>query len=62
MVTHFGCHFLRSENTPIGYMVDVIDDERPEIVFFIKDRDGQDKELVVNDENRAEASDSWQRA
>ncbi len=42
--------------------MDVIDDERPEIVFFIKDLAGQDKELVVNDENRAEAYDSWQLA
>ena len=62
MVTPFGWHFLRSEITPIDCPVDVIDDERPEIIFFVKDRDGQDKELVVNDDNRAEAYDSWQLA
>ncbi len=60
--THFGWHFLRSKITPIDCTVDVIDDERPESVFFITDRAGQDKELVVNDENRAEAYDSWQLA
>lgn len=60
--THFGWHFLRSEVTPVDCTVDVIDDKRPETTFLIKDRDGQDKELVVNDENRAEAYDSWQLA
>ncbi len=60
--THFGWHFLRSEITPVDCTVDMIDDHNPNITFFIKDRDGQDKELVVNDENRAEAYDSWQLA
>lgn len=60
--THFGWHFLRSEITPVDCTVDVIDDEQPETTIFIKDRDGQDKELVVNDKNRAEAYDSWQLA
>jgi hypothetical protein len=60
--THFGWHFLRSDLTPIDCTVEVVDDERPEIIFFIKDCDGQDKELVVNNKNRAEAYDSWQLA
>jgi len=60
--THFGWHFLRSEITPVDCTVDVIDDEQPETTIFIKDRDGLDKELVVNDKNRAEAYDSWQLA
>jgi len=57
--SHFGWHFLRDEVNPVDCTVEIIDDGRPERVFFIKDRDGLDKELVVDEENRPEAIDSW---
>lgn len=60
--THFGWHFLRDEITPVDCTIEMIDDGRSEVVFFIQDKDGTDKELVVNDENRAEAYDSWRLA
>jgi hypothetical protein len=60
--THFGWHFLREEITPVDCTVEMIDDGQPETTFYIKDRDGQDKLLIVNDENRAEAYDSWLQA
>jgi len=59
---HFGWHFLRQEITPIDCTVEVEDDGKAEITFYIKDRDGSDKVLVVNEQNRGEASDSWRLA
>ena len=60
--THFGWHFLREEVTPVDCTAEMIEDGRSEITFLIKDRDGIDKLLVVNEENRPEAYDSWQQA
>ena len=60
--THFGWHFLREEVTPIDCTVDILEDGKPVRTFIIKDRDGIDKELVVDDQNWAEAYDSWQLA
>jgi hypothetical protein len=60
--THFGWHFLRDEITPIDCMLEATDDGRQERVFFIMDRDGVDKTLVVNEDNWAEAYDSWRLA
>jgi len=57
--THFGWHFLRDEITPVDCTVDIEDDGKEQITFFIKDRDEVDKILVVDDENRADAYDSW---
>ncbi len=37
-------------------------DKRDEIVFYIHDRDGKEKELVVNDKNLLEAMDNWMDA
>jgi hypothetical protein len=59
---HFGWHFLREEVTPVDCTADILEDGRTEITFLIKDRDGVDKLLVVDDENRLEAYDSWVRA
>jgi hypothetical protein len=59
--SHFGWHFLREEVTPIDCTVEIIDDGRPERVFLIKDRDGQDKEIVVSEAERGEAFDSWEQ-
>jgi hypothetical protein len=60
--THFGWHFLRDEITPVDCTVAIVDDGKEEITFVITDRDGNDKTLVVNEENRADAYDSWQQA
>jgi hypothetical protein len=35
------------------------EDDRESVTFFIKDRDGSDKELVVNKENWPDAYESW---
>jgi hypothetical protein len=58
--SHFGWHFLREEITPIDCTLEVIDDGKVERTFLIKDRDGIDKLLVVDDSNWADAYDSWQ--
>jgi hypothetical protein len=58
--SHFGWHFLREEITPIDCTLEVIDDGKAERSFLIKDRDGIDKLLVVDDSNWADAYDSWQ--
>jgi hypothetical protein len=57
--THFGWHFLREEITPIDCVIEINDDGQEQITFFIMDRDGVDKTLVVDESNRAEAYDSW---
>ena len=60
--SHFSWHFLREEITPIDCTVDIIDDGKESRTFIILDRDGIDKELLVDDHNWAEAYDSWQDA
>ena len=57
--THFGWHFLREEVKPVDCTVEIADDGKEEITFYIKDRDNIDKTLVVDDNNRADAYDSW---
>jgi hypothetical protein len=42
--------------------LEISDDGQPETTFLILDRDGIDKVLVVNEENFAEAYDSWRLA
>jgi len=59
---HFGSHFLGAEVTPVDCTVDVVDDGKPEITFVILDRDGSDKQLIVDESNRAQAWDSWRLA
>jgi len=56
---HFAWHFLREEVTPVDCTLEVVEDGRPERTFFIQDRDGVDKVLVVDQENLALAYDSW---
>lgn len=60
--THFGWHFLREEITPIDCVIEMSDDGKEELTFFILDRDGVDKTLVVDESNRAEAVESWRLA
>lgn len=57
--THFGWHFLRDDVTPVDCTVEMVDDGQDEVTFLILDKDGTDKELVVDEQNRAEAYDSW---
>lgn len=60
--SHFGWHFLREEITPVDCTLEIQDDGKPERTFFILDRDGIDKTLIVDEDNRALAYDSWQTA
>ncbi len=60
--THFGWHFMREEITPVDCVVEMLEDGQKEIAFCIKDRDGLDKVMVVDETNRDEAYDSWQQA
>ena len=60
--SHFGWHFLRDEISPVDCTIEMIEDENPELTFFIKDRDGEDKILIVDETNRADAYDSWFQA
>ena len=60
--SHFGWHFLREEVTPIDCTVEILDDGNSVRTFIIKDRDGINKQLLVDDHNWAEAYDSWQLA
>jgi hypothetical protein len=60
--SHFGWHFLRDEITPVDCTIETVDDGFPERTFFIQDRDGVDKVLIVDASNLEEAYDSWQLA
>ena len=60
--THFSWHFLRDDVTPVDCTLEIVDDGKEERTFLIMDRDGIDKTLVVNDQNRSEAYDSWLQA
>ncbi len=60
--SHFGWHFLRDDITPVDCTLEMVDDQRAETTFLILDKDGIDKELVVNDENWGIAYDSWRQA
>ena len=56
----FGGRVVIKEFDLEGCVMDVIEDDQEEITFYIKDRDGEDKVLVVNEKNWPEAYDSWQ--
>lgn len=60
--THFSWHFLRDEVKPIDCVIEMSEDGQPALTFLILDRDGVDKQLVIDDENRAVAYDSWRQA
>jgi hypothetical protein len=60
--SHFGSHFLGEEITPIDCLIASEEDGKNELTFFILDRDGLDKVLVIDENNRADAIDSWQLA
>jgi hypothetical protein len=54
--------YLGKEIKPTACTVAVVEDEKEELVFFIKDRDGTDKEFTVNDDNFVDAVESWMLA
>jgi hypothetical protein len=60
--SHFSWHFLREEITPIDCTLEIIDDGKDSRTFILLDRDGIDKELLVDEKNWADAQDSWQLA
>ena len=57
--SHFGWHFLRDEITPVDCVLEISDDGKTERTFYILDRDGIDKTLVVDTTNHPTAYDSW---
>lgn len=59
---HFGTHFLGAEVTPVDCTIEISEDGRPERTFVIKDRDGSDKVLVVDENNWADVYDGWRLA
>jgi hypothetical protein len=59
---HFSSHFLVDEKTPVDCVVEMIEDDDPQVTFQITDRDGTEKKLVVGQENYADAFDSWREA
>ena len=60
--THFAWHFLREEVTPVDCTIEMAEDGQAERTFLIRDRDGLDKILVVDQDNLADAYDSWLQA
>ncbi|MGD2157216.1 MAG: hypothetical protein PVG32_10110 [Anaerolineales bacterium] len=57
--TCFSWHYLGEEVLPNYCLLEVIEDRRPERTFLIKDRDGVDKVLVVDEDNWPEVHDGW---
>jgi hypothetical protein len=57
--THFGWHFLREEITPVDCTLEIQDDGKQARTFFILDRDGINKTLIVDESNQELAYDSW---
>ena len=59
---HFGNHFLQDEISPVECLIETQDDGKSDLTFFILDRDGVDKVLVIDESNRSDAIDSWRLA
>lgn len=55
----FSIHLLNSDFDEATCALDVVETQRPEVVFRIHDRDDSIKTLVVNDENKNQALASW---
>lgn len=57
---HFGDRDFGPDLDVGGCVMKITEEDRQDTVtFFIKDRDGSDKELVVNKQNWPDAYDSW---
>ena len=60
----FGWHLAQwtsNESQPSACTLNWDDECRDEITFIVHDKDGNDRTLVVNQENWAEAYESWSR-
>jgi hypothetical protein len=57
--TCFSWHYMRDEVEPNYCLYDLVDDGRPERTFYIKDRDGVDKILVVDENNWQDVYEGW---
>ena len=49
----------KGEMHPSSCHISAQDDGQPSFTFHIHDRDGKDKRLVINQDNWAEAYESW---
>lgn len=59
----FADKYLGREVRPTACTVALMEeDNRDEITFYIRDRDGSEKQLTVTDSNLATAIDSWMQA
>lgn len=58
--TCFSWNYLDAEIRPNYCLVDVQDDQRPARTFYVQDRDGSVKTMVVDEHNWPEFHDSWQ--
>ena len=60
----FGWHLeqlMDGDFQPSACMVEWDDECRDEITFFMRDKEGKDRVLVVNQENWSDAYDSWSK-
>jgi hypothetical protein len=57
--TCFSWHYLEKEILPNYCLLEVLEDQQPERVFTVQDRDGSQKTLRVTVENWADFHDSW---
>lgn len=60
--TCFSWNYLREEILPNYCLVDVQEDFRPARTFYVQDRDGSVKTIIVNEQNWADFYDAWQLA
>lgn len=59
----FADKYLGKEVKPTACTLLVLnEDQRDEIVFYIHDRDGSEKEFVITDKNLLQAMDNWMDA
>lgn len=58
--TCFSWNYLREEILPNYCLLEVQEDHRPARTFYIQDRDGSVKTMIIDEHNWAEFYDSWQ--
>jgi len=58
----FADKYLGKEIKPTACTLAVVEDDSETLTFFIQDKDGMEKKFVVNDDNLADAIDSWMLA
>ena len=61
--TDFSDKYLGKDVKPTACTLMIVnEDKRDEIIFHIHDRDGTEKEFVVNDKNFLDAMENWMDA